>query len=101
MARMRTKNLFETDEQTDDSNHVIRVAFDSGADCVFDYAVPDVLWPISPGCRVEVPFGRSNKHQVGFCIGVIEREQSFEGKGKGRLKAVKKVIENSPLLDEK
>ncbi len=81
-------------------NHIIRVAFESAADAEFDYAVPDELWPIEPGQRVEVPFGKRNKLEQGFCVDSdIPFEQSFAGKDvRHRLKAVSKVIDNEPLV---
>ena len=81
--------------------HVIRVAVESsGADAEFDYLVPEELWPIEVGRRVEVPFGRSNKLEVGFCVeSDVPPERSFAGKGgEGKLKAVRRVVDAEPLL---
>ena len=41
---------------------------ESAADTEFDYAVPDEIWPIQVGQRVEVPFGKKNKIETGFCV---------------------------------
>ena len=81
-------------------SHVIRVAVESsGADAEFDYVVPDELWPIEVGRRVEVPFGKSNKLEVGFCVeSDVPPERSFAGKGGGKLKAVRRVVDVEPLL---
>ena len=51
-----------------ESGHIVRVAFESGVDNEFDYLVDDKLWPIGAGQRVEVPFGRKNKLEIGFCV---------------------------------
>lgn len=82
-------------------SHIIRVVFESGAETEFDYLVPDELWPIVVGQRVEVPFGIKNKLQTGFCVEAdIPFEESFTARGKGRkLKKVAKVIDKGPLLD--
>jgi len=68
MSKYQTDSLFETEEAEGECHHIIRVAFESAADTEFDYAVPDELWPIQPGQRVEVPFGKKNKLEIGFCV---------------------------------
>ncbi|MHC4215576.1 MAG: primosomal protein N' family DNA-binding protein [Planctomycetota bacterium] len=69
MTRYKTDSLFPT-QQTEQTpcNYIIRLAFDSAVDNVYDYAVPDELWPIRQGQRIEAPFGRANKPQIGFCV---------------------------------
>ena len=83
--------------------HIVRVAVESGADAEFDYVVPDALWPIRVGQRVEVPFGRSNNLEPAFCVRTdLPREESFAGReGGGRLKAVARVADEEPLLGPK
>ena len=88
-------------EEPPGGTHVIRVAVESsGADTEFDYLVPDELWPVQVGQRVEVPFGKSNKLEVGFCVeSDVPAERSFGGKeGGGRLKSVRRVVDEAPLL---
>jgi primosomal protein N' (replication factor Y) len=77
------------------------VAFETAADTEFDYLVPDRLWPVGVGQRVEAPFGRANKFEAGFCIEAgIPFEESFAAGGKGRrLKIVSNVVDKEPLLD--
>jgi primosomal protein N' (replication factor Y) (superfamily II helicase) len=106
MSRYRADSLFFTEEAEDEKcHHIIRVAFESAADTEFDYLVPDVLWPIQPGQRVETPFGRKNKLEVGFCVGIAEEGQRHKGTGaqrrerKFKLKRIEKVIDKEPLLD--
>ena len=74
---------------------IARVALDSGADRLFDYAVGrELSGAARPGCRVRVPVGRANRLQVGF---VVERptEAAVE-----RLKRVVEVLDEEELLDE-
>ncbi|MHC4573707.1 MAG: replication restart helicase PriA [Planctomycetota bacterium] len=102
MSRDQTKSLFAADKpEPTGCNHIIRVAFESAVDAEFDYAVDDELWPIQVGQRVQAPFGRQNKLEVGFCVSAdIPLNKSFAGHAKGRsLKQVAKVIDRDPLLD--
>ena len=82
-------------------HHIIRVAFASAADAEFDYFVPDEIWPIEVGQRVEVPFGRKDKSDAGFCTqSDVPPEDSFIARGSGRkLKRVTRLIDKKPLLD--
>jgi primosomal protein N' (replication factor Y) len=105
-SKYKTASLFDTEEvRQSRCSHIIRVAFESAADMEFDYLVPDELWPIEAGQRVEAPFGRKNKLEKGFCVEIIAEGQEHKGtKGKGRefkLKRVSRVIDKEPLLDEK
>jgi len=98
MGRFEQTSLFGEDK-TDKipSGRVIRVAFESGVDSEFDYLVPDKLWPVRVGQRIETPFGRSNKHEIGFCvetdIGQGQHKKNF------KLKTVSNVIDKEPLID--
>jgi primosomal protein N' (replication factor Y) len=82
-------------------DHVIRVAFESAADTEFDYGVPDEIWPVRVGQRVEAPFGRKNKLEKGFCVDAdVPLEDSFAAQDKGhKLKTVINVLDKEPLLD--
>ena len=101
MSRYQTDSLFAS-EQVEEPvcSHIIRVAFESAADTEFDYFVPDELWPVEPGQRIEAPFGRKNKPEVGFCVEAdVPSEQSFITRGRGReLKKVVRVIDKEPLI---
>jgi len=123
MGKYKTNSLFaEMDSRLCGNDietachHIIRVAFESAADAEFDYLVPDELWPIEAGQRVEVPFGRKNKLEIGFCVAVVEKAQRHKGtkclapgfipgvqpqrtERKFKLKAVEKVIDKEPLID--
>ncbi len=80
--------------------HIIRVAMESAADTEFDYLVPEGLWPIVVGQRVEVPFGKGNRIETGFCIVAdVPREESFAGGKDGRrLKSILRRVDEEPLL---
>jgi primosomal protein N' (replication factor Y) len=103
MAEKRTTpSLFGPEETAQPAGrHIIRVALASAAETEFDYVVPDELWPVQVGQRVEVPFGRGNKREEGFCVETdLSREQAFGSEDRGiRLKAVACVLDEEPLLD--
>ncbi len=103
MSKYQTNSLFAAREvETEVScSHIIRVAFESAADREFDYFVPDEIWPIEVGQRVEVPFGRKDKTEIGFCTqSDVQPEESFVARGIGRkLKRVIRLIDKEPLLD--
>ena len=96
MAKYDTTSLFGSKESDTASGYVVRVAFDSGVDNVFDYLVPHKIWPIQPGQRLEAPFGRNNKLQTGFCVDIEAKPQSGR---KFKLKTINRVIDKAPLLD--
>jgi len=88
---------------TPENGHVIRVAVEaSGVDAEFDYLAPEGIWPIRVGQRVEVPFGKSNKLETGFCVWAdVPAAESFAGRNQGRqLKCVARVIDEEPLLGD-
>jgi primosomal protein N' (replication factor Y) len=103
MSKYQTNSLFAAEEVEEEisCSHIIRVAFESAADAEFDYFVPDEIWPVEVGQRVEVPFGRKNKHEAGFCTqSDVRPEESFIASGVGRkLKRVTRLIDKEPLLD--
>lgn len=113
MDKYDTGSLFGCGEtEAAAGGHVVRVAFEAGVDNEFDYILPDSLWPIQPGQRVEAPFGRNNKLQTGFCVDVAtedtehkdfshrgHRETQRKKKRKFKLKSIKRVIDKGPLLD--
>ncbi|MDY0166510.1 MAG: primosomal protein N' [Thermoguttaceae bacterium] len=83
---------WELDAQA--SQLVATVVFPAGAKQPFDYAVPDRLREtLEPGCRVEVPFGRGNRPQVGYCIELAERPAAGR-----KLKSVTGQIDARSLL---
>jgi primosomal protein N' (replication factor Y) len=97
MRTYQTGHLFAEEIKEIPCHHIIRVAFESAADAEFDYLLPDEFWPIKAGQRVEVPFGKKNKIEVGFCVAVLDKTQRIERKFK--LKTVEKIIDKEPLLN--
>ena len=101
MTKNRSNLLFDTDEsQKAIKGAVIRVAFDSGVDSVFDYLLPEKLGPIETGQRIQVPFGRANKLQTAFCVEILKDEDQIKKSRSFRLKTVKKILDPQPLLDD-
>jgi primosomal protein N' (replication factor Y) len=103
MSKYQTNSLFAAEEVEEEisCSHIIRVAFESAADAEFDYFVPDEIWPVEVGQRVEVPFGRKNKFEAGFCTqSDVRPEESFIARRIGRkLKKVTRLIDKEPLLN--
>ncbi|OHB59339.1 MAG: primosomal protein N' [Planctomycetes bacterium RBG_13_44_8b] len=102
MQKYQTQSLFTEETVETYCHHVIRVAFESAADTEFDYLMPDEFWPIETGQRVEVPFGKKNKLEIGFCVEadvnnkehkVVRKEKAF------KLKRVVRIIDKEPLLN--
>jgi len=95
--------LFDTEEEDNEAlgRRIVRVAFESAADTEFDYLVPDEIWPVKVGQRVEAPFGRRNKPQKGFCVeSDVASEDAFGSEQRGiRLKTISKVVDKEPLID--
>jgi primosomal protein N' (replication factor Y) len=119
---IRSDSLFavEDAEQGAECNHIISVAFESAADREFDYLVADKFWPVRIGQRVEAPFGRKNKLEVGFCVDstsspqvetdISHREPFDLAQGRHgetqrkeekifKLKKISAVLDKEPLLD--
>ncbi len=72
-----------------------RVALPRPIDELFDYAVPDELCPgLVPGCRVEVPFGRRRKPEVGVCVALADTTEVPAGK----IKSVSRVLDVRPIV---
>lgn len=79
---------------TEEMVGLAEVAVPLGIHQTFTYRVPKELQEdCHPGCRVLVPFGRS--HLIGVVV-----ETSFGDDDSG-LKALSKVLESSPVLNEK
>ncbi|MBN2182457.1 MAG: primosomal protein N' [Sedimentisphaerales bacterium] len=100
MRTYKTDNLFERDIDQTPCRHIIRVAFESAADTEFDYAVPDEIWPVEVGQRIEAPFGKNNKLHTGFCVETRHDDQNkTQSKKKYKLKKITKIIDKEPLVD--
>ena len=44
----------------------------SGLDRIFSYRIPDTSWNLEPGMVVEVPFGKGDRKQRGYVIGLTD-----------------------------
>ncbi|MCE5184844.1 MAG: primosomal protein N' [Planctomycetaceae bacterium] len=90
----------EADESRNVSGRVVRVAMDTGADTLFDYVLPEYLGQVLPGQRVQVPFGKTNKLHDAFVVRIIEDADEAAQCRKFKLKSIKAVIDQQPLLNE-
>lgn len=79
---------------------VATVVLGEGASGEFDYLVPDQLCDealtdrlVEVGRRLKVPFGRSNRTVVAYCVQLETKEVD-----PGRLKSVAGVVDNQSLL---
>ncbi|TAM96083.1 MAG: primosomal protein N' [Rhodanobacteraceae bacterium] len=70
---------------------ILRVALPLPLPQTFDYLSSGI--PVSPGCRVRVPFGRT--HRVGVVVDVAARPDVAVD----RLKSIDAVLDAAPLLD--
>ncbi len=59
----------------------------------FDYLVPEGI-QVQPGCRVTVPFGRSNRRRLGLVLSLKEASTP------GKCKPIFSVVDPEPLLGE-
>ncbi|MCW8924055.1 MAG: primosomal protein N', partial [Gammaproteobacteria bacterium] len=63
----------------------------------FDYLIPDSLrqHDFTPGCRVEVPFGRRT------AIGVVLEQTDHSDLAHNKLRPINKLIDTKPVLDSR
>jgi primosomal protein N' (replication factor Y) len=93
------RNLFdepadpwEADDQAEEL--VASVILAEGPEQEFDYLVPDELTgQIEAGKRVQVPFGRSNRAVLAYCVRVEEKSV-----GQRKLKGIQEVLDEQSLL---
>ncbi len=88
-------NLSETSDERPEQVVVVRVALSVPLRKIFDYTVPTTMGLPRPGCRVRVGFG--SRTLTGL---VVEASNSSLLDIK-KLKAIKEVLDNEPLLDSK
>lgn len=77
--------------QSVSSLRIARVALPVPLAQTFDYLADGVM--VSPGCRVRVPFGRSQR------IGIVVEVGEQQGVATDRLKAIEAVLDATPLFD--
>ena len=74
--------------------HIVRVAFENGADQLFDYAVPKTLTELlQPGHRLRLPFGKGNRSQIAFAV---EFPQTTSVR---HLKTITEIVDLEPLIN--
>jgi primosomal protein N' (replication factor Y) len=102
MPKDKTKNLFESSDQSTDlpGGQIVRVALDNGADSLFDYVLPEYMGEVQPGRRVQVPFGKANKLLSAFVVQIIADPKTAAQCRKFNLKSIRAVIDEQPLLNE-
>ncbi|MCI8554076.1 MAG: primosomal protein N' [Clostridiales bacterium] len=84
---------------------IARIAVEQASfhfDKLYDYLLPDGMGPVSPGCRVLVPFGGGNRRRQGILMEITEHlSPELNGKGQTRrLKPVIAVLDHEPFLNE-
>lgn len=100
MNRQRDQlfDLFEPPAPPD--GDIVQVAFDSGADSVFDYRLEPHVGAVQVGQRVEAPFGKSNQLHIGFVVNRIAAG-AYRGNRRGiRLKSIARIVDDRPLLTD-
>lgn len=82
----------------DDDRLVATVVFSEPPGGPFDYVIPTNLQPqVTPGQRVRVPLGKSNRQIVGYCVAVGPRPSDVPW----QLKEILETVDQRPLLSEK
>ena len=89
-------SLFQPDEIASEiATTFVEIVFDRPLDHAYTYAVPSSLQDqIAVGKRVLAPFGKGDRHTVGFCVGVTE------AKPERKVKAILQVLDEAALLTE-
>jgi primosomal protein N' (replication factor Y) (superfamily II helicase) len=105
MAANQQQQLFDAEPEpweldAAELRTVATVIFPAGAGGPYDYEVPDCFADpsqpeqlVEPGRRMSVPFGRSDKTKIGYCV-----EVGTQPIGPRRLKAISNVIDAQALL---
>ena len=77
-----------------DEAHLVRVAFETGGDNLYDYALPPRLHDqLAPGQRIRAPFGKGGREQIGFCVDFPDRAEV------AKVKPILEIVDPAPLLD--
>jgi len=96
------QSLFESSPEPwelDDQPQVMiaTVVFSTGPSQPFDYLIPDgLISQVVPGRRVYVPFGRSNRPILGYCVEVENRPLTSR-----KVKPIKSVLDEQTLLSKR
>ena len=103
MKSPQQKKLFATEPErpeweiaAEQDRLIAEIALTRTFEQTFSYVVPETLREfIAPGKRVEVPFGKGNRKELAFCVGLTQGGET----GNRRLKEVAGVIDREPLVD--
>ncbi len=109
MARDKQHNLFQPEDFPDplptwevaDLSDVVcaEVVFNRPIEKPYLYLIPDELrGHLQPGQRVQVPLGRGNQTQIGYCVGLSRPPQGWGPERWAQLKFLVAVIDEFPLL---
>lgn len=77
---------------------IAAVAIENSAmsfDKAYDYLVDDKYKSLKPGCRVIVPFGKTNKCRQGIIMKITQADTLSQ-----KLKKISQVIDDEPILSE-
>ncbi len=72
------------------------VAINRPFEQTFHYLIPESLRELlGPGQRVEIPFGKGNRNEIGFCVGLTNQPVANR-----RLKEITALVDREPIVDE-
>ena len=103
MKEPTQKNLFQTEPDrpawevaAEEDRLVADVALVRPLEQTFSYLVPESLRElIGPGQRVEIPFGKGNRKEVAFCVGLSKLTRSNR-----KLKEIVGLVDREPLVTQ-
>src|SRR5262245_61121722 len=76
--------------------HFADIVFDRPLDQTYTYGIPDDLAPLlRAGMRVEAPFGRGDKIDVGYCVNTHRNEPSRPAK------QIVRILDREILIPER
>lgn len=96
------KSLFAPEPETpaweaaaEEDRVLAEVAVNRPLEQTYHYRIPESLrGMLSPGQRVEIPFGKGNRRETGFCVGLIRQSS-----GHRKLKEITAVVDREPIAD--
>lgn len=103
MTRPNQKNLFQTEPDrpaweiaAEEDRLVADVALVRPLEQTYSYLVPESLRElIGPGQRVEIQFGKGNRKEVAFCVGLSNPKSSNR-----KLKEIVGLVDREPIVSQ-
>lgn len=103
MTRPTQKNLFQTEPDrpaweiaAEEDRLVADVALVRPLEQTYSYLVPESLRElIGPGQRVEIQFGKGNRKEVAFCVGLSKLKSSNR-----KLKEIVGLVDREPIVSQ-